>query len=1082
MEVFHNWNSLEGLRTADSTSEIISETQSVFETAFPVANVVFQFDNPRLREAPAERDGGPLQSIAEDVRMEAREKRTALPVTASGEACPQDTDPAGMVVALGIHGLAYCRFSSQESVDSTDIHWAEVLASYVGQRLDSVVDQRFDRDELAYFRRWVDSAPAAFFVVDPDTAEIQAVNRTACDYLGYDREELLDLTVFDVNPTIDQAGFAELSAELQCSGRESFESVHQRNDGSTFPVELDLRSVKLEQWYTVIIARDISEHKANTRDLELFETLVDHSMDGFAVIDPETAGFRRLNERVCEMLGYDREELMEMCITDVCPDFSMGRWKSFVSEATSNGSVTLETVHERRDGSQFPVEIKSNLVRINDDDYLISSCRDISDRREYERKAAFAQDQYETLLAAAPDPIFVLDRNSREIVELNKSAVTFLGQAARALQGRDIASIHPPDETRSYDQLWTERLCSGDRIREFDDQSPLLAETASGDLAPVEISTAPVTIEDTDYVQAIVRDVSTEYEYQSCLERIQESTTAMFAAEDAEELMDLVTDTLVSELALEGAICYLIDDDTGVLNPVTCSHEGDGVDLADSIRPVHPGEGFCWDVYASGESTVLRDRDESSSGTRPQGPFAGVIAVPCGRHGVIICGRRSAGAFEDHVIELVEIIAATSTVALDRIEYANEIEEWSAQLEAQKHDLERLEDLNAKIRDIGWTVVNADTRAEVEREVTETIVDTDAVSFAWLGTIDPIGNELVPASFHGPDTGYLETLDLDLDLAAPENAEPAVRAATSKQPVYVQNAAANIASQDWKVEAVGRDFHSILSIPLLYEETIKGVLTLYSKDKDGFPDRLQSVLEELGALISHGFVTLERKQAVLSNRATELEFDIDDPQCVFLRWGQTAESHIELEGVIPRSSGNTLVLVRVGGSSIDRMVNVFEDSPMVEGLRLLEEDTPALVEIEFSEPFIGMILAEHGISLQSIVSNESECRVTVRIPPSQDANEAVKTVSSIYDDVSLLRKREDIQADGPHRSLEDEFLDRLTPRQREVIQTAYLRGYFDSPKQVNGDELAEIFDFSRSAFHHHVRESERKLFETIFGE
>jgi predicted DNA binding protein len=59
-------------------------------------------------------------------------------------------------------------------------------------------------------------------------------------------------------------------------------------------------------------------------------------------------------------------------------------------------------------------------------------------------------------------------------------------------------------------------------------------------------------------------------------------------------------------------------------------------------------------------------------------------------------------------------------------------------------------------------------------------------------------------------------------------------------------------------------------------------------------------------------------------------------------------------------------------------------------------------------------------------------------------------------------------------------LEKLTPRQREVLEVAYHRGYFDSPKKASGEELAAEFGFSPSAFHRHIRAAERKLFDTVF--
>jgi predicted DNA binding protein len=62
----------------------------------------------------------------------------------------------------------------------------------------------------------------------------------------------------------------------------------------------------------------------------------------------------------------------------------------------------------------------------------------------------------------------------------------------------------------------------------------------------------------------------------------------------------------------------------------------------------------------------------------------------------------------------------------------------------------------------------------------------------------------------------------------------------------------------------------------------------------------------------------------------------------------------------------------------------------------------------------------------------------------------------------------------------DRVLRELTPRQREVSEMAYLSGYFESPREASGETLAGELEFSASAFHHHIRAAERKLFGAVF--
>jgi len=62
------------------------------------------------------------------------------------------------------------------------------------------------------------------------------------------------------------------------------------------------------------------------------------------------------------------------------------------------------------------------------------------------------------------------------------------------------------------------------------------------------------------------------------------------------------------------------------------------------------------------------------------------------------------------------------------------------------------------------------------------------------------------------------------------------------------------------------------------------------------------------------------------------------------------------------------------------------------------------------------------------------------------------------------------------------FMDALTDRQREVVQTAYYSGFFESPRENTGEEVATMLDISPPAFYEHVRAVQRKLFAALFNE
>ena len=126
--------------------------------------------------------------------------------------------------------------------------------------VQDITERRRAEESLRLFRRLIDGSNDAIEVVDPVTMRILDVNEKACRDLGYTRDELLSLTVPDLDPMIDDS-MPGIRKELEESGHVLLERKHRRKDGSTFPVELNIRRIALDRTYGVAVARDITERK-----------------------------------------------------------------------------------------------------------------------------------------------------------------------------------------------------------------------------------------------------------------------------------------------------------------------------------------------------------------------------------------------------------------------------------------------------------------------------------------------------------------------------------------------------------------------------------------------------------------------------------------------------------------------------------------------------------------------------------------------------------------------------------------------------------------------------------------------------
>jgi formate hydrogenlyase transcriptional activator len=125
-----------------------------------------------------------------------------------------------------------------------------------------ITERRHAENSLGLLRLLIDQSNDAIEVVDPPTLRFLDVNRKACLDLGYSREELLSMSVPDIDCTVDKAVETETSQTLSQAGAVIIEGTHRRKDGSTFPVEVSIKRVQhAGHDYCITVVRDITERK-----------------------------------------------------------------------------------------------------------------------------------------------------------------------------------------------------------------------------------------------------------------------------------------------------------------------------------------------------------------------------------------------------------------------------------------------------------------------------------------------------------------------------------------------------------------------------------------------------------------------------------------------------------------------------------------------------------------------------------------------------------------------------------------------------------------------------------------------------
>jgi PAS domain S-box-containing protein len=153
------------------------------------------------------------------------------------------------------------------------------LAGAAAELRKEISERKQAEQTLQLFRTLVDHSNDVLEVIDPDSAQFLDVSLRGCLDLGYSRDELLSMRVFDINRDVDPSAWPAHVEALRRDKSATMVGHHRRKDGTTFPVEVNLAFVRLDRDYLVAVARDITERKRTEEALRQLSVRLLQSQD-----------------------------------------------------------------------------------------------------------------------------------------------------------------------------------------------------------------------------------------------------------------------------------------------------------------------------------------------------------------------------------------------------------------------------------------------------------------------------------------------------------------------------------------------------------------------------------------------------------------------------------------------------------------------------------------------------------------------------------------------------------------------------------------------------------------------------------
>ena len=245
---------------------------------------------------------------------------------------------------------------------------------------------------MARTREVIELAPDAFFQADLD-ARFTDVNQAACRMLGYDRDELIGKTIFDIIPAEDVPRLEAVRAELLVPGHGEQGRVDADAEGwHAVPVEVSSKILPDGRWQAFV--RDISERKRIERALqeseERFRLTIDEAPIGMALVALD-GRFVRVNRALCEIVGYSSDELTGLTFQAITHPDDLDADLALAGQL-ARGEIPRyqlgEALHPQgRDDRRYPAQRVDSSCAEMAPLYYIAQIEDITERKRTEEGA-----------------------------------------------------------------------------------------------------------------------------------------------------------------------------------------------------------------------------------------------------------------------------------------------------------------------------------------------------------------------------------------------------------------------------------------------------------------------------------------------------------------------------------------------------------------------------------------------------------------------------------------------------------------------------------------------------------------------
>lgn len=308
------------------------------------------------------------------------------------------------------------------------------------------------------------------------------------------REELIDKRLVDIFPKVKEFGLYDVLLNVYESGVSQELNIGFYEDERISGWRHNTVN-KLDNGYLLVIYSDVTQQKElekkallQQEKLQNLGYIIDNSINEVYIFNVEDLHFTYINSSAEKNIGYTLEEMKSLTPVDVKKEYTVKSFQEVIKPLLIKEKefIVFETIHERKDKSIYNVEVRLQIMSINNQEQIVVFANDITERKSAELNLKESEEKFRNIADYSLTGIFIYHEH---YVYANEEFANITGYTMNELYSLRPCEI-VEESYREWGEKIVQRRLNGEKFQQ--DYKDLKIVTKNGQLKTVRITTKTI--------------------------------------------------------------------------------------------------------------------------------------------------------------------------------------------------------------------------------------------------------------------------------------------------------------------------------------------------------------------------------------------------------------------------------------------------------------------------------------------------------------------------------------------------------------------------------------------------------------